>query len=142
MAMTIRTDASLPLSQMNTTPLVDVMLVLLILFIVTMPIATHSVDIDIGGGLPAEQLPVDPVINRVEVTAGDQIVWNGEAIDDAQLRALLQTTRRLPVEPELQFRADALASYERAARTLAAIKRSGVTKFGFVGNERFADLGR
>lgn len=127
-----------PMSEMNTTPLIDVMLVLLIMFIITIPIQTHSVGIDLPG--PAKELPIrmDPVKNKVTIDAGGLIRWNGTAIDRSMLRRYLAASLRMPVEPELQFEPDAAARYVAVDEVLADIRRSGVTKLGFVGNERYA----
>ncbi|WP_204306713.1 ExbD/TolR family protein, partial [Klebsiella pneumoniae] len=81
--------------------------------------------------------PLEPNLNKLTIDAGDRLLWNGSVTSREELGALLQLTRRMPVEPELQFEPDALASYDASARTLATIKASGVTKFGFVGNERY-----
>ena len=127
-----------PLGEMNTTPLIDVMLVLLVMLIFTLPLATHSVQVDLpqkGRAVP------NPLSNKVVVTEGGSILWNGGVVSESQLLALLQETRRFPIEPELQFEPEANAGYELAARVLAVIKASGVTKFGFVGNERYGRFG-
>lgn len=128
-----------PMADMNTTPLIDVMLVLLIMFIITIPMQTHKVGID----LPQEQaLPpvteMKPVKNKVVVSADGAILWNGSAIDRLTLRHYLAASLRMPVEPELQFQPDAAARYFIVDEVLADIRRSGVTKLGFVGNERYA----
>ena len=78
-----------------------------------------------------------PTRNKIVIDGGDQLYWNGEAVDQRQLTTLLSLSRDLPVEPELQFEPAAEASYAASSRTLATIKASGVTKFGFVGNERY-----
>ncbi|MCP5395567.1 MAG: biopolymer transporter ExbD [Sphingomonadaceae bacterium] len=132
-----------PMGEMNTTPLIDVMLVLLIMFIMTIPVATHSVDIDLPQCGPDCGTPIEPnpIKNKVSVTAQDQLLWNGDVISEGQLVALLGAVKDMPVEPELQFEPDPLASYDRSARVLQVIKASGVSKFGFVGNEKYRRFG-
>ncbi|HEX7753685.1 MAG TPA: biopolymer transporter ExbD [Novosphingobium sp.] len=121
----------------------DVMLVLLIMFIITIPVATHSVDIDLPAPQPPTNLPPpDTVKNKLVLTAGNQILFNGNAITDGQLVSLLQQTTQMPVEPELQFQPEPQAGYDLSAKVLQIIKASGVTKFGFVGNEQFATFGK
>ena len=127
--------------EMNTTPLIDVMLVLLIMFIITIPVATHSVDIDlpVPDDTPQDVI-IDPIKNKIVVTPQDELLWNGEPVSDGELLTILQGTVG-PNEPELQYEPDALASYERSLRVLDIIKGSGVTRFGFVGNEQFRQFG-
>lgn len=125
-----------PIAGINTTPLIDVMLVLLIMFVITIPVATHSVDVDLPGE-PCHECSLSELTNKVTVTASDTLLWNSEPVSEMQLAGLLAQTRTLAVEPELQFEPDANASYSLSARTLAAIDASGVTRFGFVGNERY-----
>ena len=131
-----QTQPDRPMGEINTTPLIDVMLVLLIMFVITIPAATNSVDVDVGTS-ECFDCPLDPVKNRLVIDSDDTVRWNGEPVRQAQLAALLQQSRALPVEPELQFEPAANASYDASARTLATIKASGVTRFGFVGNERY-----
>lgn len=130
---------SQPLSELNTTPLIDVLLVLLILFVITIPPAVHSLPVDLPSG---EGTEINPMRNRIEVTAEGRVLWNGGAVTQPQLAGLLLATRRLSWEPELQFAPDGEAPYDLAAQTLRTIKLSGVTAFGFVGNERFAEFGK
>ena len=143
MAMSGGNDDGQPMMEMNTTPLIDVMLVLLIMFIITIPVATHAVNIDLPAPVDnPSNPPVDPVKNKVVLTTDNQILWNGNVIQQGQLVSLLQEGMKMPVEPELQFEPEASASYDLSARVLNIIKGSGVTKFGFVGNERYASFNK
>jgi biopolymer transport protein ExbD len=137
MAMAISASQSdSPMGEMNTTPLIDVMLVLLIMFIITLPLQTHAVNID----LPAEGPPevIKPLQNNVQVTAEGAVLWNGNAVSFATLATQLERTRALSPQPELRFEPEPQARYALVDSTLAVIKRSGVGGFGFVGNERYA----
>ena len=132
-----------PMMEMNMTPLIDVLLVLLIMFIITIPVATHSVDIDLPTPQPIHNPPpIDPIKNKVVLTVNDEILWNGTPLNEGQLITQLQQSLALPVEPELQFEPEPLASYALAARVLNDIKGSGVTKFGFVGNDKYRNFGK
>ena len=142
MAMSGGKDDGAPMMEMNMTPLIDVLLVLLIMFIITIPVATHAVNIDLPAPSPTPpDVIVEPEKNKLVLSATDEILWNGNAINDGQLRTLLAQSTQMAVEPELQFEPEALASYDLAARVLQIIKASGVTKFGFVGNERYRTFG-
>lgn len=143
MAMSGGSDDGEPMMEMNTTPLIDVMLVLLIMFIITIPVATHSVDIDLPSGQPPpNNTIIDSVKNKVVLTSDNKVLWNGEAVNTGQLVTLLKDSMALPVEPELQFQPEADASYDLSARVMNIIKGSNVTKFGFVGNEQYAAFGK
>lgn len=138
MAMSGGTDDGSPMMEMNTTPLIDVMLVLLIMFIITIPVATHAVAIDLPA--PSEvndPPPIDLVKNKVVLTQQNEILWNGTPLTQGQLVTTIQESLALPTEPELQFQPEEFASYELAAQVLRIIKGSGATKFGFVGNEQY-----
>ena len=142
MAMSGGKDDGSPMMEMNTTPLIDVMLVLLIMFIITIPVATHSVDIDlpVPNPNPPEEL-IDPIKNKVVIGPDDTILWNGSGINEGELLRNLQLTMNIQPEPELQFEPEARASYDKSIRVLNIIKSSGVTKFGFVGNEKYRSFG-
>ncbi|WP_336958654.1 biopolymer transporter ExbD [Sphingobium aquiterrae] len=137
MAMSAGSDDGEPMMDMNTTPLIDVMLVLLIMFIITIPIQTHAVKIDLPQNQQTDSPMVDTVKNKVTIDPSGTIAWNGASIDLLTLRQYLAQSLRLPVEPELQFQPDAQARYVVVDQVLAEIKRSGATKLGFVGNEQY-----
>jgi len=139
--MSVPADSHRPLSDINTTPLIDVLLVLLVMLIITIPVASHSLEVELPHcAAPCTARDPNPVRNRLTIDPADRLWWNGVVIEESQLAATLARTRELRVEPELQFAPDAGASYAVAARTMRTIKASGVTKFGFVGNERFRDF--
>ena len=141
MAMSGGKDDGSPMIEMNVTPLIDVMLVLLIMLIMTLPPITNSVNIDLPTPSTVPTNNVEPVKNKIVLTGQDQILWNGMAITDSQLVANLQQTLTFAVEPELQFEPEPNASYDLSSQVLNIIKASGVTKFGFVGNEKYRIFG-
>ena len=138
MAMSGGRDDGQPMMEMNTTPLIDVMLVLLIMFIITIPVQTHAVKIDLPVN-SAENTPppIDPIKNKVSVDPAGTITWNGSPIDLVTLRLYLDRTKAMSPEPELHVQPDPQARYDVVDNVLAVIKRSGVTKMGFVGNEQY-----
>ena len=139
MAMSGGRDDGQPMMEMNTTPLIDVMLVLLIMFIITIPIQTHAVKIDLPVNDPnAVAPPIDPVKNKITIDPAGVVYWNGAPIDLVTLRQFLDRTRAMNPEPELHVQPDANARYDIVDQVLAVIKRSEVTKMGFVGNEQYA----
>lgn len=131
------TNQTQPMGEMNMTPLIDVLLVLLIMFVITIPVATHSIDVDLPVGPCVDCPEPDLVKNKIVITSDDILLWNGEPVSDEQLVALLAQTKLLEIEPELQFEPSANASYAKSASTLRIIKSAGLTKFGFVGNEKY-----
>lgn len=124
-----------PLGEMNTTPLIDVMLVILVMFLITLPIQTHAVKID----LPAHTgLEVQQLENRISVDATGAIFWNGEQVNQPQLARLLGEARLLQPGPTMLLEPDAAAPYLIVDQVLALIRRTGHASLGFVGNERYA----
>jgi biopolymer transport protein ExbD len=132
-------DANEPdvMVEMNTTPLIDVMLVLLIMLIITIPIQLHSVNLNMPtGNPPPPTLP--PQVVTVLIDAEGKIFWNDEALPDrAALEAKLGATAAMPDQPEVHLRPDKLVEYKAVAMVLASAQRLGVTKLGIVGNEQF-----
>jgi biopolymer transport protein ExbD len=138
MAISSSQSADMPLGDLNTTPLIDVMLVLLVMFILAIPVATNSVPIDLPPPNPAEPLPkILRDSNKVSITPQSVITFNNQPVTPVQLATLLRATVRLHPEPELQFQPDQSAPYDTTAKVLNVIKSTGVSAFGFVGNERF-----
>ena len=138
MAMSGGSDDGEPMMEMNMTPLIDVLLVLLIMFIITIPIQTHAVKVDLPVNDPSNKQPIiDPQKNKVVIDAAGQISWNGAPVDPVTLQQYLEQTTQIKPEPELHFQPDPQARYARVDEILAVIKRSGVTKLGFIGNEQY-----
>jgi biopolymer transport protein ExbD len=130
-------DDSDVMVDINTTPLIDVMLVLLIMFIITIPIQTHAVKLNMPIGTPPPSVR-EPVIIRIDVDFDGQIGWNGEIVPDrATLEAKLAQVAAEPDQPEVHLRPNKLVEYETVAMIMASAQRLGVTKIGLVGNEQF-----
>jgi biopolymer transport protein ExbD len=124
--------------EINTTPLIDVMLVLLIMFIITIPIQTHAVKMNMPVPNNAAPPPKPPEIVRIDLDFDGTIGWNGEVIPDrATLEARLQALAQLPDQPEVHLRPNKLVTYKYVAMVMASAQRLGVTKIGIVGNEQF-----
>lgn len=128
-------DRMQPINDLNTTPLIDVLLVLLVMFIITIPLQTHKVAVDLPQPGPVTLVQPDPVRNRITIDAAGTIRWNGAAIDRRNLRMLLARSKALPTEPALDLVPDADARYAVVDSVLADIRRAGVTKLGLPGNE-------
>jgi biopolymer transport protein ExbD len=138
MAMSGGSDDGQPMMDINTTPLIDVMLVLLIMFIITIPIQTHAVKVDLPVNDPNAKAPlVDPVKNQLSIDPAGTVAWNGVPVDLVTLQQYLEQSVAMNPEPELHFQPDPQAKYERVDQVLAVIKRSNVTKLGFIGNEQY-----
>ncbi len=138
MAMAGGSDDGEPMMEMNMTPLIDVLLVLLIMFIITIPIQTHAVKVDLPVNDPnAQKTVIDPQKNKVVIDPAGTISWNGAPVDGVTLQQYLEQTTQIKPEPELHFQPDPQARYARVDEVLAVIKRSGVTKLGFIGNEQY-----
>jgi biopolymer transport protein ExbD len=141
MAMAMAAAEGEPMMDINTTPLIDVMLVLLIMFIITIPIQTHAVKLDLPQDQQNQQPPpVDPVKNKVVITPAGQVLWNGNPIDLLTLRQYLDQTQQMNPIPELHLQPDPQARYELVDEVLAVTKRAHVEKMGFVGNEAYANF--
>lgn len=128
-----------PMSEMNTTPLIDVMLVLLIMFIVTVPMQTHVVEVALPQTKENSSIPIR-LKNDLVMDREGRLTFNAVAVSDARLAILLGDIGARTVQPEVHFRPDAAARYERVDQVLAIAAKSGATAFGFVGNEQYENI--
>jgi len=126
-----------PMMDINTTPLIDVMLVLLIMLIITIPPQTHAVKLDLPVNSQTPPPPINPVKNVLTINAQDQVLWNGTPVSLEQLRTYLDATQQMNPVPELHLQPDATARYEMVDEVLAVTKRAHIQKMGFVGNEYY-----
>jgi biopolymer transport protein ExbD len=127
------------LMDINTTPLIDVMLVLLIMLIITIPAQLHSVNLDMPV-VTSTPPKTDPVVVKIDIDADASLRWNGQAVANRQaLQDRLAEAAALQPQPELHIQSHAKAKYEATAAALAGAQRAGLTKLGIVGSERFAN---
>jgi biopolymer transport protein ExbD len=121
----------------NTTPLIDVMLVLLVMLIITIPIQLHAVNLNMPVGTPPPPTE-QPVVVTIDVDFDGTVFWNGEIVaDKPALEQRLSDAAAMPVQPEVHLRPNKLAEYKDVAAVMAAAQRLGVVKLGLVGNEQF-----
>jgi len=131
MAFGTKDDTDEVMNEINMTPLVDIMLVLLIIFIITIPVMKHSVNIELPR---ASNQPQDakPQTIRLTVDAEGKYFWNDEAVDEAKLNSLLQAEAQKTPQAPLHIRGDKAVRYERVAQAMAAAQRAGMTQIGFI----------
>ena len=141
MAVSAETAEGEPMIEINTTPLIDVMLVLLIMFIITIPIQTHAVKLDLPQDTP-NQLPppVEPTKNKITIDQAGTVMWNGSPVSLVTLRQYLDITQTMNPIPELHLEPDPQARYATVDQVLAITKRAQVEKMGFVGNEKYSSF--
>ena len=121
----------------NTTPLIDVMLVLIIMLIITIPIQTHAVKLNMPVGTPPPPT-VPPEVVTIEVDFDGTLIWNGQVLADRnELESRLRAAAGMPVQPEVHLRPNKLVKYGSVAMVMASAQRLGVTKIGMIGNEQF-----
>jgi biopolymer transport protein ExbD len=125
-----------PMMEMNMTPLIDVLLVLIIMFIITIPVMTHAVKLDMPRPTNAPQ-NLNPVVINLEIDFDGTVLWNGSPVTVDDLDAYFRREAAADPQPELHIRPNKRASYDVVARVLAAAQRNGLLKIGFVGNEQF-----
>ena len=141
MQTTSSNESAEPMMEMNMTPLIDVLLVLIIMFIITIPIQSHAVKLDLPQNDPSQiQPPIDPIKNKIVVTQAGAILWNGTPVDQGLLRSYLDTSQQMNPIPELHLQPEATASYGLVDEVLAVTKRAKVEKMGFVGNEAYMNF--
>jgi biopolymer transport protein ExbD len=127
------------IAEMNTTPLIDVMLVLLIMLIITIPIQTHAVKLNMPTGNPPPSNEL-PVIVQIDIAANGTVSWNGSVMaTKGQLEDNIKAAAKTNPQPEVHLRPDKAANYETVAMVMASSQRIGLTKIGLTGNEQFAD---
>jgi len=141
MAMNVGSGASGDpevMMDINTTPLIDVMLVLLIMLIITIPIQTHAVKLNMPVGTPPPPA-IPPEVVTVEVDFDGTLLWNGDQVDRPTLEAKFRNASAMPVQPEIHLRPNKLVTYKHVAHVMAAAQRLGITKIGLIGAEQFLD---
>ena len=127
-----------PMMDINTTPLIDVMLVLLIMFIITLPVMTNAVKLDMPQSKTTPP-PTDTIIEpiRIDIDWDGSVVWNGSLVQLDQLEAYFRVEAAKNPQPELHVRPERRANYDTVAKVLALAQRNGMQRIGFVGNEQF-----
>ena len=141
MAMNLGSAAGDPdvMVDINTTPLIDVMLVLLIMLIITIPIQTHAVKLNMPVGNPPPPA-APPEIVTVEVDFDGTVLWNGDTVPDRPtLEAKFRGAAAQPIQPEFHLRPNKLVTYKHVAGVMASAQRLGITKIGLIGAEQFLD---
>ena len=136
MGMSIGGGEDEPMMDINMTPLIDVMLVLLIIFIITIPVMTHAVKLDMPRASNAPSL-AQPVVINLEIDFDGTVLWNGSAVAFDDLDGYFRREAVIEPQPELHIRPSKRAKYDVVARVLASAQRNGMRKIGFVGNEQF-----
>ncbi|MEN9560092.1 MAG: Biopolymer transport protein ExbD [Pseudomonadota bacterium] len=124
----------------NTTPLIDVMLVLLIMLIITIPVQLHSVNLDMPINKPNVKPPVEPVVVKLDIDERSSVFWNGAVVQDRQaLENFMKTAASTEPQPEVHFRPNKDARYDIVAGVLASAQRLGLKKIGIIGSEQFVN---
>ncbi len=140
MGMSVGSSEGDEMCDINTTPLIDVMLVLLIMFIITIPVMTHAVKLDMPRPTDAPPPPVQPEVITIEIDFDGTVLWNGTAIQDLEvLEKFFRLESRKDPQPELHMRPDKRAKYDVVARVLASAQRNRMKKIGFVNVSELAD---
>ena len=139
MAMSAGGAEGEPMMEINTTPLIDVMLVLLIMFIITLPVMTHAVKLDMPRqtNAPPPDVVIEPI--RLDIDWDGTVIWNGSPVQLDALEGYFRVEAAKSPQPELHVRPDRRANYDTVAKVLALAQRNGMQRIGFVGNEQFME---
>lgn len=140
MAMQIGGGADEPMMEINTTPLIDVMLVLLVMLIITIPIQMHAVRLDMPVNVPQNKPPEPPRVVKINIEGSGTILWNGEVVGDrANLEARFYEESQKAPQAEIHIRPDRNVPYRYVAMVLTNAQRLGLQKLGVVGNDQFVE---
>ena len=123
-----------PMAEINMVPLIDVMLVLLVIFIITAPLLTHAVKVDLPKASSAPNIVHENV--QLAIRANGDVYWNGQLVETSQLPSRMAAAAKLDPQPELHLRADRTTPYEKVAQVMSTAARAGLTKIGFVTEPR------
>ena len=135
-----RKTASQPMAEINMVPLIDVVLVLLVIFIVTAPLLTHAVKLDMPPPIPNQKPPdILPEVINLDIDFDDSIYWNGNKVDLTQLDGFFVNERTKDPQPEIHLRPDKRSHYDTTAKVLASAQRNQMLKIGFVNTTEFAE---
>jgi biopolymer transport protein ExbD len=138
MSMNVGGDSSGPMCDVNTTPLIDVLLVLIVTLIITLPVMTHAVKLDLPQNQNPPQPPTPPEVIDLEIDFDGTIVWNGTPASLQQVDGYFSTESTKDPQPEIHLNPDGMAKYDVVAKVLAAAQRNRMTKIGFVNTSEFA----
>jgi len=139
MSMSVGGDKSGVMCDINTTPLIDVMLVLIVTLIMSLPIQTHAVKLDMPPPMNVPPPPVLPTVINLDVDFDDSIYWDGNKVDINQVEGYFRTESKEDPQPEIHLRPDKRSHYDTTAKVLAVAQRNGMTKIGFVNTTEFSE---
>jgi biopolymer transport protein ExbD len=139
MSMNVAGDKSGVMCEVNMTPLIDVMLVLIVTLIMTLPIQTHAVKLDMPPPTDQPPPPVLPEVINLDVDFDDTVYWDGNKVDLSQLESYFKQESKKDPQPEIHLRPDKRSHYDTTAKVLASAQRHGMTKIGFVNTTEFSD---
>ncbi len=126
-----------PMMEMNMTPMIDVMLVLIIMFITTLPVANHAVNLNMPNNTPSAPPPEPPEVIKIDVDFDGTISWNGEVVNRSQMEERFVAAAAKSPQPEIHLQPNRLVPYKAVAGVMAAAQSRGITKLGMIGNEQF-----